>query len=74
MCSKTAVVYNVTPRALGLIVNKEVGNHVIKKRINVRIEHVRPSRCREEYLKRKVVNAKLRQEAKSKGIGMPWPR
>ncbi|PAA53602.1 hypothetical protein BOX15_Mlig003755g5 [Macrostomum lignano] len=40
---KTGRVYNVTPHAVGVIVNKQVRNRVIPKRINVRIEHVNPA-------------------------------
>ena len=49
---RTAVVYNVSPRALGLIVNKRVGNRYMEKRINVRIEHVKPSQSRADFLRR----------------------
>lgn len=49
---KTAKVFNVTQHALGLIVNKRVRHRIIAKRIHVRVEHVSPSKCREEFLKR----------------------
>ncbi|XP_018652454.1 putative voltage-gated potassium channel [Schistosoma mansoni] len=42
---RTGRVYNVTPHAVGIIVNKRVGNRIIPKRINVRIEHVKPSKA-----------------------------
>ena len=46
-------------------------NRVEKKRINVRIEHVRPSKCRTDFLARaKAVDARKR-EAKLKGIRLP---
>ncbi len=52
-------------------INKVVRNRVEKKRINVRIEHVRPSKCRTDFLKRaKGVDAKKR-EAKAKGVVLP---
>jgi large subunit ribosomal protein L21e len=51
--------------------NKIVRNRVEKKRINVRIEHVRPSKCRTDFLARaKAVDAKKR-EAKAAGIRLP---
>ena len=51
--------------------NKLVRNRVEKKRFNVRNEHVRPSKCRSDFLTRaKAVDAKLR-EAKAKGIRLP---
>ncbi|VDL91082.1 unnamed protein product [Schistocephalus solidus] len=65
---KTGRVYNVTKHAVGVIVNKRVGNRIIPKRINVRIEHVRPSKCRVEFLNRVKENDKRRKEAKEKGI------
>ena len=49
---KTGVVWNITPRAIGIEVNKRVRNRVIKKRIHVRIEHARPSRCNEDLKNR----------------------
>ena len=33
-------------------VNKLVGNRIIPKRIHVRLEHIRPSKCREAFVKR----------------------
>ena len=51
--------------------NKVVRNRVEKKRINLRIEHVRPSQCRVDFLSRvKEVDAKLRA-AKLKGERLP---
>src|SRR5438105_15429753 len=49
---RTGRVFNVTPHALGVIVNKRVRHRIIAKRIHVRIEHVQPSRCRQEFVKR----------------------
>ena len=40
---RTGTVYNVTPHAVGVIVNKRVRYRILPKRINVRIEHVKPS-------------------------------
>ena len=49
---KTGIVWNVTPRGLGLIVNKVVGTKTLRKRICVRTEHVKLSRCREAFQKK----------------------
>merc|ERR1711931_818 len=49
---RTGRVYNVTPHAVGVIVNKRVRGRIIPKRINVRIEHVKHSNCRLDFLKR----------------------
>ena len=59
--------YNVTPRAVGVIVNKVVGNRYIEKRVNVRVEHVRHSGCRQAFLDRVQQNHAAHVEAKEKG-------
>ncbi len=64
---RTGIVWNVTPRAVGVIINKQVRNRLISKRIHVRIEHVRKSRCRDDFLARVKTNEKLRKEAKAVG-------
>lgn len=63
---KTGRVFNVTAHALGVIVNKRVRGKIIPKRINVRIEHVTHSTCRQDFLTRVKQNEKLRKEAKEK--------
>lgn len=64
---KTGVVYNVTKNAVGVIIYKKVGNRYIEKRVNVRIEHVKKSRSREEFLRRVKENAAKKQKAKEDG-------
>lgn len=64
---KTGVVYNVTKSAVGIIIYKQVKHRYIEKRINVRIEHVSPSRSREDFLRRVKENARLRKEAQAEG-------
>merc|ERR1719187_1471168 len=49
---KTGRVYNITPHAVGVIVNKRVRGRILPKRINVRVEHVKHSNCRLDFLKR----------------------
>jgi hypothetical protein len=49
----------------------QIGNRVIRKRIHVRIEHVQPSRCREEFLRRKADNDRVKSEAKARGGTRP---
>ena len=48
---KTGRVFNVTKRAVGVVVNKQLRGKIIPKRINVRIEHVLHSRCRDDFLR-----------------------
>ncbi|ORX37861.1 60s ribosomal protein l21-a [Kockovaella imperatae] len=64
---KTGIVYNVTPRAVGVIVYKVVNGRYLEKRVNVRVEHVRHSKCRKEFLDRVKSNAQKKKEAKEKG-------
>merc|ERR1712142_326572 len=55
---KTGRVFNVTRRAVGVIVNKKLGNRIIPKRINIRVK--------ENEIKKK--------EAKAKGIKVDCKR
>uniref|UniRef100_A0A6N2JXL7 60S ribosomal protein L21 n=1 Tax=Salix viminalis TaxID=40686 RepID=A0A6N2JXL7_SALVM len=52
---------------VGDYVDIKVGNRIIGKRIHVRVEHVQPSRCREELTLRKKKNDELKAEAKARG-------
>ena len=71
---RTGRVWNVTKRAVGVEIIKTVGNRKILKRIHVRIEHVRHSRCREDFLKRVKENERLRNEAKKEGKSITLKR
>ncbi|AEO65004.1 1633b035-1004-41a2-b64f-1232d9a0d622 [Thermothielavioides terrestris] len=64
---KTGVIYNVTKSAVGIIIYKKVKHRYIEKRINVRIEHIKPSRSREDFLRRVKENAELKKKAKAEG-------
>ncbi|XP_028550833.1 60S ribosomal protein L21-1-like [Dendrobium catenatum] len=44
-----------------------VGSRTIKKGIHVRVEHVQPSRCAEEFRLRKKKNNELKEKAKALG-------
>ena len=44
---------------------------IIPKRIHVRVEHVHPSRCKEDFLKRVKANDTLKHEAKLRGGALP---
>ena len=67
MCSRTGIIYNVTKSSVGVIVHKVVGNRYIEKRVNVRVEHIRHSKCRQEFLDRVKSNAQKKKEAKAAG-------
>jgi large subunit ribosomal protein L21e len=57
----------VTKSAVGVIVNKQVGNRYIEKRINLRIEHVKHSKCRDDFLRRVKENTAKKADAKARG-------
>jgi large subunit ribosomal protein L21e len=58
----------VTKSSVGVIIYKQVRSRYIEKRINVRIEHIKHSNCRLDFLKRVKKNAQLVKEAKEKGV------
>jgi large subunit ribosomal protein L21e len=78
---KTGIVFNITKSAVGVLVQKIVGNRYIEKRLHVRVEHVRHSRYREgtgtvekdivdsivDFLKRVKENTEKRRNAKANG-------
>uniref|UniRef100_A0A7S4T813 60S ribosomal protein L21 n=1 Tax=Alexandrium monilatum TaxID=311494 RepID=A0A7S4T813_9DINO len=64
---RTGVVFNVNRNALGVEMTKIVGNRQLRKRIHVRIEHVRKSRCNEDFLRRVRENDRKRMDAKLLG-------
>ncbi|KAK5079472.1 ribosomal protein L21e-domain-containing protein [Cryomyces antarcticus] len=71
---KTGVIYNVTKSAVGVILYKQVGNRYMEKRVNVRIEHIKLSRSREDFLKRVKENAAKMTKAKNEGVHMHLKR
>ncbi|KAK0612308.1 ribosomal protein L21e-domain-containing protein [Bombardia bombarda] len=64
---KTGVIYNVTKSAVGIIIYKKVKHRYLEKRINVRIEHISPSRSRDDFIRRVKANAELKKLAKVEG-------
>ncbi|XP_023222546.1 large ribosomal subunit protein eL21 [Centruroides vittatus] len=71
---KTGRVFNVTPHAVGVIVNKRVRNRIIPKRINVRVEHIQHSKCRQDFIQRMKDNEQRKKEAKEKKIRVSLKR
>ncbi|KAJ2002218.1 60S ribosomal protein L21A [Coemansia thaxteri] len=63
----TGVVYNVTKSAVGVIVHKRVGNRYMEKRVNIRIEHISHSKCRDDFLRRVKENAAIAKASREKG-------
>jgi large subunit ribosomal protein L21e len=64
---RTGVVFNVTKRAIGVRVNKFVNGKILEKLINVRMEHLRPSKCRDEIKKRIKENEAHKKAARTGG-------
>ncbi|ORZ33876.1 60S ribosomal protein L21-A [Catenaria anguillulae PL171] len=64
---RTGIIYNVTKSAVGVIINKRVGNRFVEKRVNIRIEHIKHSKCRDDFLKRVKENAAKKHAAKEAG-------
>jgi large subunit ribosomal protein L21e len=46
---KTGKVFNVNPNSIGVIINKQIRNRIEKKRIHIRVEHIRKSKCNENF-------------------------
>lgn len=64
---RTGIVFDVTQRAVGVEVKKVVGNRQIVKRLHVRTEHVRKSRCQEDFHRRVKENNEKHKQAKLAG-------
>merc|ERR1711868_42853 len=64
---KTGRVFNVSKHALGVVVNKRVRGKILPKRIYVRVEHVKHSQCRQEFLDRVHANDIKKKEANAEG-------
>ncbi|KAG9394515.1 Ribosomal protein L21e [Carpediemonas membranifera] len=71
---KTGVVWNVSPRAIGVEVNKRVGGRIMKKRIHVRVEHIKLSNLKAEIKARARRNDELKAEAKKTGVKVELKR
>merc|ERR1719199_1190430 len=59
---KTGVVWNITRRAVGVIINKQVGGRIKRKKIHVRLEHVRPSNCKADVKAKKAEFKSLKRQ------------
>ncbi|CAE8672641.1 unnamed protein product, partial [Polarella glacialis] len=64
---RTGIVFNVNRNALGVEMTKIIGNRQLRKRIHVRIEHVRKSRCAESFLRRVKENDQKKRDARLQG-------
>ena len=64
---KTGRVFTVCPRGIGVEINKRVRHRIMTKRIYIRHEHLRKSRCRDAFLRRLQRDLVKKQEAKKEG-------
>jgi large subunit ribosomal protein L21e len=53
---RTGVVFNVTKRAIGVKVNKEVNGRILQKQLHVSVPHLKQSTCQKESIERKKAN------------------
>jgi large subunit ribosomal protein L21e len=60
-------VFKVSKHAIGVIVNKRVKGRILPKRISVRVEHVKHSTCRQDFLDRVKSNEVKKTAAKKVG-------
>nr|ABW90353.1 putative ribosomal protein L21 [Sipunculus nudus] len=63
---ETGRVYNVTQHAVGVIVNKRVKGKILAKRLNIRVEHIKHSNCRLDFLRRVKANEEKRKDTTDK--------
>ena len=56
---RTGRVFNVNPRSIGVEVSKQVRNRLVMKRLHIRVEHLRLSTCRRDFLNRIKENDKV---------------
>jgi large subunit ribosomal protein L21e len=72
---RTGRIFNVNPNSVGVIINKQVRNRIIPKRIHVRVEHVRRSKCQANFKERirKVEEAKRSDKNKISRKRLPTP-
>jgi large subunit ribosomal protein L21e len=68
---KTGRVFNVTKHAVGVVVNKRVRGKILAKRISVRVEHIKKSNSRVDFLNRVKKNEQLKRAAKEAGKPAP---
>ena len=64
---RTGRIFNVNKKSVGVAVHKQVKQRKIEKRLHVRVEHVRKSCTRDDFLQRIQANDKLKAEAKKNG-------
>ena len=71
---RTGRVFDISPNSIGVIVNKQVRNRIVEKRIHVRVEHLRISTCNANFKKHvKEVEKEKREKKNEKKIRKRLP-
>ena len=71
---RTGKVFDISPNSIGVIVNKQVRNRIVEKRIHVRVEHLRISTCNANFKKHvKAVEEAKRKDPKKKQMTKRLP-
>jgi large subunit ribosomal protein L21e len=68
---KTGRIWNITPRAVGIYLNKMVGHRYVLKKLHIRTEHVQHSTSRDDFLARVKRNDASKAAAKAAGRACP---
>ena len=71
---RTGRVFDISPNSIGVIVNKQVRNRIVHKRIHVRVEHLRISTCNANFKKHvKALEEEKRKNPKDKKLRKRLP-
>jgi large subunit ribosomal protein L21e len=62
---RTGVVFNVTKRAIGVTVNKEVNGRILRKQLHIAVPHLKPSTCQSQIIARKVENEAIKNAVRA---------
>ncbi|GAB0494093.1 hypothetical protein MMPV_005383 [Pyropia vietnamensis] len=71
---KTGRIFNISRTAVGVEVNKKVRGKILLKRFHIRVEHVKKSRCDEDFKLRVKTNDALSRAARLKGKKAVLPK
>jgi large subunit ribosomal protein L21e len=64
---RTGRVYTVNPRSIGVILNKQVRNRIVQKKLQIRYEHLSHSKSFQSFVERIKKNDILKSAAKKEG-------
>merc|ERR1711935_161987 len=64
---KTGVIYNVSKTAVGVLLNKKHRGRIIQKKVNLKVEHIKHSTCRIDFLDRVKQNDIRKKAARAEG-------